>query len=163
MKIASYIFQGMLEKLLLWKFWKIIRKTSLVAFFLKKFELSNLPTFNYSENWLRRKCFLSMLLEFSKLLWERLWCNQFLIIWKLLCFATPSRNLTRAWYVPIVTLLEISRSPLLIGFAGLQYIVCNAVKGVLKLAENFQEVVSNMVPYQKYTDIQAAAFSLACF
>ena len=100
MKITLYIFQGMLEKLLLWKFWKIIRKTSLVAFFLKKFELSNLPTFNYSENWLRRKCFLSMLLEFSKLLWERLWCNQFLIIWKLLCFATPSRNLTRAWYVP---------------------------------------------------------------
>ena len=62
-----------------------------------------------------------------------------------------------------VTLLEISKSPLLIGFAGLQYIVCNAVKGVLKLAENFQEVISNMVPYQKYTDIQAAALSLACF
>ena len=44
MKITSYIFQVMLEKLLLWKFWKIIKKTSLVAFFLKKFELSNLPT-----------------------------------------------------------------------------------------------------------------------
>ena len=27
-----------------------------------------------------------------------------------------------------VTLLEISKSPLLIGFAGLQYIVCNAVR-----------------------------------
>ena len=35
MKITSYIFQGMLEKQLLLKFWKIIRKTSLVAFFLK--------------------------------------------------------------------------------------------------------------------------------
>ena len=35
MKITLYIFQGMLEKLLLWKFWKIIRKTSLVAFLLK--------------------------------------------------------------------------------------------------------------------------------
>ena len=55
-------------------------------------------------------------------------------------------------------------------FAGLQYIVCNAarnltkfLKGVLKLTENFQEVVTNMLPYQKYTGIQAAAFSLACF
>ena len=50
-----------------------------------------------------------------------------------------------------VTLLEISRSPLFIGVAGLQYTVCNAtrnelltkfLKGVLKLIENFQEVVS---------------------
>ena len=65
-----------------------------------------------------------------------------------------------------VTLLEISKSPLLIGFAGLQCMVCNAarnlhltkfLKGVLKLTVNFQEVVSNMVPNQKYTDIQAAA------
>ena len=71
-----------------------------------------------------------------------------------------------------VTLLEISKSPLLMLFAGLQYIVCNAarnyhfikfLKGVLKLTENFKEVISNMVPYQKYTDIQAAAFSLVCF
>ena len=50
-----------------------------------------------------------------------------------------------------VTLLEISRSPLFIGVAGLQYTVCNAtrnelltkfLKGVLKLIENFQEVIS---------------------
>ena len=50
-----------------------------------------------------------------------------------------------------VTPLEISRSPLFIGVAGLQYTVCNAtrnelltkfLKGVLKLIENFQEVVS---------------------
>ena len=34
-KITSYIFQGMLEKLLLWKFWKIIKKTSVGAFLLK--------------------------------------------------------------------------------------------------------------------------------
>ena len=48
-------------------------------------------------------------------------------------------------------LLEISRSPLFIGVAGLHYTVCNAVrnelltkflKGVLKPIENFQEVVS---------------------
>ena len=40
-------FQEMLEKLLLRKFCKIIRKTPLVAFILKKFELSNPPTYNY--------------------------------------------------------------------------------------------------------------------
>ena len=71
-----------------------------------------------------------------------------------------------------VTLLEILKSPLLIVFAGLQYIACNAarnkhltkfLKGVLKLTENFQQVVSNMVLYEKYTAIQAEAFSLACF
>ena len=59
-----------------------------------------------------------------------------------------------------VTLLEILKSSMV--FAGLQYIVCNAarnqhltkfLKSVLKLTENFQEVVSNMVLYQKYTDI----------
>ena len=50
-----------------------------------------------------------------------------------------------------VTLLEISRSPLFNGVVGIQYTVCNAtrnelltkfLKGVLKLIENFQEVVS---------------------
>ena len=68
-----------------------------------------------------------------------------------------------------VTLLEISKRPLLMVLTGLQYIVCNAarnkyltkfLKGVLKLPK---KVVSNMVPYQKYTDIQTAAFYLACF
>ena len=71
-----------------------------------------------------------------------------------------------------VTFLEILKSPLLIEFAGLQYIVSNAarnyhltkfLKSVLKLTGNFQEVVSNIVPYQKYTDIQASAFNLARF
>ena len=33
----------------------------------------------------------------------------------------------------------------------------------MKLTENFQEVISNLVPYQKYTDIQDAAFSLVFF
>ena len=50
-----------------------------------------------------------------------------------------------------VTFLEISRCHLFIGVAGLQYTVCNTtrnelltkfLKGVLKLIENFQEVVS---------------------
>ena len=50
-----------------------------------------------------------------------------------------------------VTLLEISRSPLFMGVAGLPYTVCNAttnklltnfLKGVLKLIEHLQEVVS---------------------
>ena len=39
---------------------------------LKKFELSNLPTYNYGGDWLHCKCFLCMLLEFSKLQWKRL-------------------------------------------------------------------------------------------
>ena len=65
-----------------------------------------------------------------------------------------------------VTLLEISRSLLVTGVAGLQYTVCNAtrnslltklLKGVLKHIKNFQEVVSYKVPYQKYTDRQTAA------
>ena len=33
----------------------------------------------------------------------------------------------------------------------------------MKLTENFPEVISNLVPYQKYTDIQDAAFSLVFF
>ena len=50
-----------------------------------------------------------------------------------------------------VTLLEFSRSPFFIGVASLQYTVCNVtrnelltkfLKGVLKLTENFKDVVS---------------------
>ena len=37
--MSSYIFERILEKLLLWKFWKIIKKASLVVFILNKFEL----------------------------------------------------------------------------------------------------------------------------
>ena len=71
-----------------------------------------------------------------------------------------------------VPLLEITRSPLLTGVAGLQYTVCIATKnelrtkfltGALELTENFKEVISNGVSYQKFTDLQTAAFSLACF
>ena len=66
-----------------------------------------------------------------------------------------------------VAFLEISRSPLLTGVTGLQYTVCNATKNelltkflkcALKLTENFQEVISTEVPYQKFTDLQTAAF-----
>ena len=65
-----------------------------------------------------------------------------------------------------VAFLEISRSPLLTGVAGLQYSVCNATKNelltkflkyALKLTENFQKVISTEVPYQKFTDLQTAA------
>ena len=52
-----------------------------------------------------------------------------------------------------VAVLEISRSPLLIGVAGLQFTVCNNAKNgllttflegaSLELSENFQKVVSN--------------------
>ena len=66
----------------------------------------------------------------------------------------------------IVAFLEIWRSPLLTGVAGLQYTVCNATKSelltkflqcALKLTENFQEVIFTKVPYQKFTDLQTAA------
>ena len=71
-----------------------------------------------------------------------------------------------------VALVEISRSPLLPRVAGLQYTFCNATKnelvtkfleGAFKHTENFQEVIPSGVPYQKFTDLQTAAFSLACF
>ena len=65
-----------------------------------------------------------------------------------------------------VPFVEIWRSPLLTGVAGLQYSVCNATKNelltkflkyALKLTENFQKVISTEVPYQKFTDLQTAA------
>ena len=65
-----------------------------------------------------------------------------------------------------MSFLEISKSPLLTRVAGLQYTVCNATKNelltkflkcALKLTENFQEVISTEVPYQKFTDLQTAA------
>ena len=71
-----------------------------------------------------------------------------------------------------VVLLEISRTPLLQRVAGVQYTFCNATKnelltkfhgGTFKLTENFHEAISNGVPYQKFTDLQTAAFSFACF
>ena len=66
-----------------------------------------------------------------------------------------------------VTFLEISRSPLLTRVTDLDYTVYNASKnelltkylnGALKLTENFQEVISNGAIYQKFTDLQTAAF-----
>ena len=58
-----------------------------------------------------------------------------------------------------VAFLEISTSPLLTGVAGLQYSVCNATKNelltkflkcLLKLTENFQQVISTAKgPYQE--------------
>ena len=61
---------------------------------------------------------------------------------------------------------KVARSPLLTGVAGLQYTVCKTtenelltkfLKCVLKLTENFQEVISIEVPYRKFTDLQTAA------
>ena len=119
----------------------------------KKFELSNPPTSNYIGIAWRASVVESL---FSK--------------------ATLSRNLTRAWHVPKrnleISLLEISRSVLFSGVTGLWYTVSNAteielltkfLKGTLKLTENFQKVISNGVPHQKFPDLQFAAFNLACF
>ena len=141
----------MLEKLWLWKFWKIFRKTSLVAFLLKKFELSNLPTYNYSEKWLHRTCFLCMLLEFLKLLWERLRCNHFLVKQQKLLFCDSVTNLTGAWSVPKRnSSSNFEKSPFnRLRVYSLQRCQKHLTKfqGVLKLTENFQEVASDMVPY----------------
>ena len=66
-----------------------------------------------------------------------------------------------------VALLEISRSFLLTRVASLQYTFCNGAKyklltkfleAAFKFTENFQEVISDGVPYQKFTDLQTAAF-----
>ena len=66
-----------------------------------------------------------------------------------------------------VPFLEISRSPLLTGVAGLQYSVCSVTKNelltkflkyALKLTKNLQEVISTEFPYQKLTDLQTATF-----
>ena len=65
-----------------------------------------------------------------------------------------------------VAFLEISRSPLSTGVAGLQYSVCNASKNelpikflkcALRLTENFQVVISTEGPYQKFTDLETSA------
>ena len=58
----------------------------------------------------------------------------------------------------IAAFLEIPRSPLLTGVAGLQYKICKATKN-----GKFQEVIPNGVPYHKLTDLETARFSLACF
>ena len=69
-----------------------------------------------------------------------------------------------------VALLETSRSPLSKRVAGLQYTFCNTNENELLTkyledafkTENFQEVISNWFPHQKFTDLQTTAFSLAC-
>ena len=64
---------------MLWKFWEIIKKKVFNNIPFKKFELSNPPTYNYAENWFRRKCFLCLFWETSKFLGERLWWNHILV------------------------------------------------------------------------------------
>ena len=84
-------------------------------------------------------------------------------------------NSVEIWHVHAmfrkVAFLEISRSFLLAGVVDLQCTVYNStknelltkfLKGALKFTENFGEVISNGVPYQKVTDLQTTAFSLAC-
>ena len=73
-----------------------------------------------------------------------------------------------------VALLEDLKSPLLtrlqdysIEFepyglnASKNELLTKSLKVGLKLTENFQEVISDGVPYQKFTNLQKAAFSLA--
>ena len=59
-----------------------------------------------------------------------------------------------------VAFLEISRRSLLILFslnATKNELLTKFLKYALKLTENFQEVISTEVPYQKFTVVQAAA------
>ena len=132
---------------------EIYQKNIFNSVHFKKFELYNPPTSNYIGIAGRASVVESL---FSK--------------------AILSRNLTRAWHFPKrnleISLLEISRSVLFSGVTCLQYIVSNAskielltrfFKGALKLTENFQEMISNGVPYQKFPDLQIVAFNLACF
>ena len=56
-----------------------------------------------------------------------------------------------------VTLLEISKSPLLIGVAGLQYTVSKLSK------RTSNQIFKGALNLQKMGYLQAAAFSLGCF
>ena len=42
-------------------------------------------------------------------------------------------------------------------------LITKFLKGALKLTENFQEMISNGVPYQEFIDPQVAALGLGCF
>ena len=53
--MSSYIFERMLEKLLLRKYWKVIEKNVFSIISFAKFELSNPPTYGYTDNWLYSK------------------------------------------------------------------------------------------------------------
>ena len=66
-----------------------------------------------------------------------------------------------------VVFLEISRSPLLTGVAGLPHSVRNTTKNelltkfikcALKLTENVEEVISTEIPYQTFTYLQTYVF-----
>ena len=68
-----------------------------------------------------------------------------------------------------VALLEILKSPLLTRVQAYgknvskNELLTKFLKVGLKLIEHFQEVMSDGVSYQKFTNLQNAAFSLACF
>ena len=47
-------------------------------------------------------------------------------------------------------------------YASKSELLTECLKGALKPTENFQEVISNEVPYQKFTNLQNAAFSREC-
>ena len=75
-----------------------------------------------------------------------------------------------------VAFLEDLKSPFLTGVqayrkefelhglnASKNELLTKFLKVGLKLTENFQEVISDGVPYHKFTNLQNTAFSLACF
>ena len=48
-------------------------------------------------------------------------------------------------------------------YASKSELLTECLKSTLKPTENFQEVISNEVPYQKFTNLQNSAFSRECF
>ena len=162
----------MLEKLLLRKLWKIIKKTSLVVFLLKNWSCQIHPLITIRKLILLQ-IFLLFVSRILKLVKERLSWNHFLIKQqKVQVFATLSKNLRSAWYIPkssssrnfekspfnkscrlTVESLNATKNEHLVKF----------LKGALKFTENSREVISNGFPYQKFTSLQTAAVSLACF
>ena len=85
---------------------------------------------------------------------------------------SAEKRLTRARYVPKSSSSRISRSPFLTKAESLQYTFCNATKyelltkfleGAFKLTENFQKVVLNAAPYQKFTACKLQLLALRVF
>ena len=145
---------------------EIIRKTSLAAFLLKNLSCPIYPPITIAKT--DSTASVSFVCSYNFRNYCESVCGS---MTKLLCFATLSRTLTRAWYVPKSNYFRnFKTSPFnricrltVQNLQGIQKHLTKFIKSVLRLRENFLELVSNMAPYQKYTYIQAAAFSLVCF
>ena len=158
----------MLEKLVLWKFWKITKKTSLVAFLLKNSSCQIHPPittpktdFDASVSFVPRIFKIAGRAVVESLLSKATETSAF-------CNSVEKSNM----YIPKRSFSWNFEKSLFNRSCRLWYTVCNATKnelltkflnGTLKCTEHLQEMISNGVLYQKFTDLQTAAVSLACF